>query len=269
VPPLIRGILWYSQVGWDELDICEALAVSRSSLHRWRNIFDEFGSVVKPPSPLRGRTRLISRAVLTSIHLIYKDDPDTYLDEIQWWLAIHHDIAISIPALHRNLTEAGLTRKLLTKLARERDEQGRQEWKDSIQNEFPNGTGSEFIFVDETSKNDHDTAHRWGLAVIGERAEFVDVFVRGDRYSLAAALTKDGYIAARAVPGSFDSFEFFDFIAEEVVSSQCYLGAFTVVDGQQLPQMKPFPDDRSVLILDNCRIHHNEALVELLHDARM
>jgi hypothetical protein len=31
--------------------------------------------------------------------------------------------------------------------------------------------------------------------------------------------------------------------------------------------MKPFPDERSVLILDNCRIHHNEALVDLVISA--
>ena len=31
--------------------------------------------------------------------------------------------------------------------------------------------------------------------------------------------------------------------------------------------MNPFPDERSVLVLDNCRIHHNEALSELVHAA--
>jgi hypothetical protein len=28
--------------------------------------------------------------------------------------------------------------------------------------------------------------------------------------------------------------------------------------------MNAFPDQRSVLVLDNCRIHHNEALVDLV-----
>jgi DDE superfamily endonuclease len=31
--------------------------------------------------------------------------------------------------------------------------------------------------------------------------------------------------------------------------------------------MNPYPDTCSVLVLDNCRIHHNEALVELVHAA--
>jgi len=35
----------------------------------------------------------------------------------------------------------------------------------------------------------------------------------------------------------------------------------------QLPQMNPWPDNQSVLIVDNCRIHHNDALVDLVHSA--
>ncbi|KAJ3963325.1 hypothetical protein EV361DRAFT_856631, partial [Lentinula raphanica] len=58
-----------------------------------------------------------------------------------------------------------------------------------------------------------------------------------------------GYIAARVLEGSLDSFEFFDFITEEV-----------------LPQMKPFPDEQSVLVLDNCRIHHTDTLLEVCNN---
>ena len=31
--------------------------------------------------------------------------------------------------------------------------------------------------------------------------------------------------------------------------------------------MNPFPAERSVLVLDNCRIHHNDAIVELVRSA--
>jgi transposase len=207
--------LW--EKGWDILDICEALYISRSSLYRWRTIFDEFGAVTRPPSPLRGRTRIISRVVLEAIRIIYKSTPEIYLDELQFWLAIHHDIAISVSALQQNLEDAGLTRKILHKIAVERDEVLRAKWRENITQNF-SGTGNEFVFADEISKNDHSTARRYGRALAGERADFHDVFVRGDRYSLVAAMSKKGYIAAEVVPGSFDSFDFFDFIAEQVVS---------------------------------------------------
>jgi hypothetical protein len=44
-------------------------------------------------------------------------------------------------------------------------------------------------------------------------------FIRGQRYSLMAAMSKQGYLATHVVPGSVDSFGFFDFIVEDVVSS--------------------------------------------------
>jgi transposase len=33
--------------------------------------------------------------------------------------------------------------------------------------------------------------------------------------------------------------------------------------------MQPFPAEHSVLVLDNCRIHHNEAIAELVQAAGM
>jgi len=112
-----------------------------------------------------------------------------------------------------------LTRKLLHKIVLERDEMLRLQWKEFVL-EHGEGHGREFVVVDEMSKNDHSTARCYGYALTGERAELVDVFVRGDHYSLVAALTISGYIAAHVVPGSFDGSSFYNFIVEEVVC--CY-----------------------------------------------
>lgn len=206
--------LWNS--GWEIEDICFALSVSRSSIYRWQNIFEEHGNVIRPPSPLVGRTRIITRAVLTAVRTLYEEEPDLYLDELCTFLAIEHDIFVSRSTLSRNLIEAGLTRKKLHKLAIERDEELRDEWKESLRNDYF-GDGSEFVCLDETSKNEHTFGRRYGRSMSGEQAELKDVFVRGDRYSLVAAITTEGYIASRVVPGSFDSFEFYNFVAEEVV----------------------------------------------------
>jgi transposase len=257
--------LW--ELGWDPDIILESLAISRASLYRWQNIFLEHGSVTKPRSPLLGRPQIIVRAVMTAIKEVYHNEADAYLDEIVWWLAIHHDIIISRSALQANLRDAGLTRKLLHKIAQERDEEMRAEFMETVR-DHSGGRGDEFVFLDEMSKNDHDTARRYGLAMRGQRAEFVDNFVRGDRYSLVAAITTQGYIATRVIPGSYDSVEFFDFVAEQVVS-QYYLQSecFIVQCSLQLPQMNEYPGHRSILILDNCRIHHNAALVDLVNAA--
>ncbi|KAF8554376.1 hypothetical protein OG21DRAFT_1382535, partial [Imleria badia] len=68
------------------------------------------------------------------------------------------------------------------------------------------------------------------------------------RYSLCVALTVNRYLAAWVVEGSYDTDEFYDFIA------------------QDLPHMNPYPQEHSVLVLDNCRIHHNRDLVDLVEE---
>ncbi|KIM76786.1 hypothetical protein PILCRDRAFT_44277, partial [Piloderma croceum F 1598] len=194
--------LWHR--GWTVDDICDTLSVSRASLYRWDAIFEEHGHVIRPPSPLVGRTRIITRAVLTAIHTLYEQEPNLYLDELCTFLAVQHNLIVSKATLTHSLTAASLTHKILHKIAIERDEELRNDWKDLLR--------------DRT------------------------------KYSLVAAITTEGYMATQVVPGSLDSFKFYNFIAEDV-----------------LPQMNPYPAERSVLVLDNCRIHHNDAIVELVH----
>ncbi|PCH40964.1 hypothetical protein WOLCODRAFT_70610 [Wolfiporia cocos MD-104 SS10] len=180
--------LWVS--GWAQDDICKILGISGRSLYCWQHIFEDFSHAVKPPSPLHGHICIITCIAMDSIHLLYQNHPNTYLDELLFWLAIHHDIIISPSALQRNLWEAGLTHKLLHKIAAERDEKEWTAWCDEIRNHF-SGTGAEFL---------------------------IDVFVHGQCYLLVARLTLDGYITAKVIPGSFDSQTFFDFIVEDVLT---------------------------------------------------
>ncbi|KAG1755117.1 uncharacterized protein EDB91DRAFT_1027794, partial [Suillus paluster] len=102
-------------------DINEALGISGRSCYRWRWIFEEFGAVTRPLSPVTGRTRTITRALLTAVEDIFAVDSDLFLDEVCTWLALRHDIIVSTSTLSRNLKEAGLTHKTLRKLASERD----------------------------------------------------------------------------------------------------------------------------------------------------
>lgn len=205
--------LW--ETGWAKEDICSVLCVSRSSLYRWAKIFDDFGSVTPPPSPMRGRPRLIGMVAMNAIKDIYARNSDAYLDELQWHLAIHHDLVISVSALQETLVRAGLTRKVLHKIASERDEARQAEFMHSIQHNF-SGTGDEFVIVDESSKNEHSYACRYGRAPIGQDAILTTPFIQGERYSLVTAMSKAGYLAAHVVPGSLDAYEFFDFIVEDV-----------------------------------------------------
>ena len=122
----------------------------------------------------------------------------------------------------------------------------------------------QFICIDETSKNECTYAWQYGWAFSGEQAELKDVFVHGGQYSLVAVLSVEGYIAVEVVPGSFDSIDFLEFIQEQVVgSSSCSESCYQLLRFI----VNPFPNEWSVLVLDKCCIHHNEALSELVHAA--
>lgn len=209
--------------GWEIEDIVDTLGISRPSIYRWQAIFDQHGSVIRPPVAPKGPERIITRAVLTAVHTLFETDSDLYLDELVLWLAIEHNIAVSVSTLHATLKNVGLTRKILHKIAIERDEELREQWREMQGSEDFLQDGSQFVCVDETSKNEQTFARKYGRAYSGERAELKDVFVQGDRYSLVAALTVDGYIASDVVPGSFDSMDFLEFIQEKVVRSHVVL----------------------------------------------
>ena len=203
------------QSGWEMADIVEALGVSKRSIARWDDNFDEYGRT-NPRSVLQGRPRILNATVMAEIYDLIQETPSLFLDEIGEWLAIYHDQPISTTALHMNLCDLGLTYKQLRRTAAERDEVARAAWRHDLTTHF---TAEQLVFIDESSKDDRTLYRHFGRAPAGERAVEVVEFDRGDRWSILPALTLDGYIAVRAVIGSIDGVEFYDFVVNDVVSS--------------------------------------------------
>ena len=68
------------------------------------------------------------------------------------------------------------------------------------------------------------------------------------RYSILPAITVDGIIYSHIKEGSYNGDQFLEWL-----------------DGL-LHVMNPYPAPHSVLILDNCRIHHVEGVEEICED---
>ena len=64
------------------------------------------------------------------------------------------------------------------------------------------------ITADESSKDDCTIFHCWGRSVSGDRAIIESNFVRGERYSIVAAISTNGYEAFHVVHGSVDMLNF-------------------------------------------------------------
>ncbi|KAJ8597077.1 hypothetical protein M405DRAFT_804425, partial [Rhizopogon salebrosus TDB-379] len=62
-----------------------------------------------------------TRALLSAIQDLFAVGADLFLDEVCTWLAFEHNNIISLSILSRTLEQADLTRKILRKLAAERD----------------------------------------------------------------------------------------------------------------------------------------------------
>ena len=85
------------------------------------------------------------------------------------------------------------------------------------------------VFVDETSKNERTSYRHYGRSITGTRATVSTNFIQGERYSMVAALSLDGYEAVCVVPGSVDGEEFLDFIINDVVRHMFYLVRFLLL----------------------------------------
>ncbi|KIJ68871.1 hypothetical protein HYDPIDRAFT_81779, partial [Hydnomerulius pinastri MD-312] len=68
-------------------------------------------------------------------------------------------------------------------------------------------------------------------------------------YSILPVITLDGIIAYDIIEGAVTSKHFTQFLRDFI-----------------MPYTTPYPGPRSVLIMDNCRIHHAEEIRHLVED---
>jgi transposase len=175
--------------------------------------YETFGSV-KPPTFVNGRPKVLNPIAIEGLSDLLAESPGLYLDEIAEYLALYHDERLSITALHVNLTELGLTRKIMRRVALERDDALRAAW---LEDTLLRYTADEMVFLDESSKDGRTVFRKYGRAPQGERAVIQESLDRGTRYSILPAITINGYIAVRVIEGSVDGAEFFDFVLDDLV----------------------------------------------------
>ena len=105
---------------------------------------------------------------------------------------------------------------------------------------YPGFIRSMFVFVDETGSDARNYMQKLGYSLRGMRTECPRFLARGRRISAIAAIDCDGLIDVGFTASTVDSDMFFDFIRGSL--------------------LRPFDgtNSRSVVIMDNCAIHHCE-----------
>ena len=124
--------LWLLDNDYLTEDVCEILGVSGRSLCHWRSNDEVYGSVIPPRNPDQGRPRILNADQTHDILTLLEEAPELYLDEIQDWLGLVHDVAISKSSINQIIADCGVSYKMLRRAAAERDDVAHQVWRGSV-----------------------------------------------------------------------------------------------------------------------------------------
>ena len=119
--------------------------------------------------------------------------------------------------------------------------------------------------VDESAKDDRTPGRKRDWSLIGTCCVQRRCFVCGCQYSILPIITLDGIIMYNIMEGSVMLEKFVHFLWELVVST-LWLVFYLHSNTLQIPLTNPYPGPCSVLIIDNCNIHHTEEVCQLVED---
>ena len=228
-------------------EVARNLNVSLGTVHNIFRLFEETGEV-DPKHPDRTSTRkLSSNEELIIIGLIL-DNPGLYLGEICQNIADVTGTRISSPTVCRILRKHGLTRKKIQQVALQRSAITRAKFMADMQFFYTN----QLVWLDETGCDRRDHIRKHGYSLRGERPVYHRFLHRGNRVSTITAMCTDGILATEVFYGTLNGERFLDYLR-----------------GSLIPEMLPFDgiSALSVLVLDNCSVHHVSSALELLSQA--
>ena len=109
-----------------------------------------------------------------------------------------------------------------------------------------------FVWLDESGADRRDSLRKFGYALRGTTPVSHRFLCRGQRVNAIAAITAEGVLATEITKGSLNGEKFFDFLR-----------------GTLIPKIRAFDgsSSHSVLVLDNCSVHHIPDVTELLSNA--
>jgi transposase len=223
-------------------DIAAILGCSSRSIWNWIKSFNKYGNV--SGAKQRERSSRYNEEVLQFIRHFVETDPTFLIEELQD--ALNRKFPSLTNTSHSTILRAlrhdlGLTRKVISKQAREAKRAETAAYFARLKSIywFPD----QLVFVDETSKDHRDTRRRYGWSRRGKRCISLQPNNRGKRISVLAALDVNGFFAFDSTPDTFDRAKFHEAMTTKI-----------------LPFCNPYPLPRSIIIMDNAKIHVYEEI---------
>ena len=240
-------VVWQSEaLGYSPIEVAENLNIDVSTVRRVVSKFSTTGTVSKQPYPTERAFRVITEPVKLFIITLLLEKPGILLREITSELEATLGLEVSESAVCKVLKKEGFTRQKLVNYAMQRDDGIREQFKADVSLY----TRESLLFIDETGNDSKDTVRSHGYSFRGKPMKVQKLLVRGEHISAIAAMSMKGIIALKVVYGGVDGDAFYDFA--------CKL----------IPHLMPYNgyNDHSVVILDNCSIHHVQEVDQVFKD---
>jgi len=238
-----RIIAWRHDLDMPIADIVRLSNRSKRSVQNVLATYRDYHQPVNPFTRPRGRKRILEREDLNYLDGILLAEPALYLDEIQCKLREIRDVEVSLATLSCTLARLAVTHKHIAKEASERNELLRATWQAVMGQYEP----QQIVCVDEAGVDDHTNVRKSGWAPLGQACVRRTSFLRGQKYSILPALSLDGILTLEIFEGSVNRERFVEFLQKNLA-----------------PHLNPFPMERSVVVMDNCSIHHDEDIRRII-----
>ena len=203
-------VLWLVHHGYAPPDICEVFSISDRTLQRWKTHPNLYANpfLRRPQARLLARKPILNADGTHDLATLLADAPHHFLDAVQDWLGVAHDLRLSPPALFDGIRDASRAYRLLLTAAAERDDDARAECMDEIHAHF---VAQQLVFVLETGA----LYRHYGRTCLGSSR--TAIHNEGEPYSMIAALSLHGYEAVKVVAGAVDHGQWVDFVTQDLV----------------------------------------------------
>jgi DDE superfamily endonuclease len=200
-------------------------------------------------SRTKTRTARWPQSVVQEVLKYVQRHPTFFLEELQQHIKTvfptlkNVSLSTVCRALHFDL---GLTRKVLIKAAKECVPEEVQIYKSKLEAIY--SYPEQMLFVDETSKDGRHAYRRYAWSARNVPAVVNLPFRRGKRVSILAALDCSGFVAWDTTQGTFSRHSFHAAFVKHIV-----------------PLLNPWPLPRSIVVMDNAKIHMYAELESVVH----
>ena len=239
-------IVWQSQaLGHSREAIASSLNIDTSTVKRILSLFATSGDVSKKPYPADRAYRKINEPVQHFILYLVLDRPGIYLREIVTEVSTVLGLDITESAVCKFLKKAGFSHHKLATYALQRDDTLRAQYASDVSLYQRDS----LLFIDETAR---DAVRKYGYSLRGKPLKCQKLLVRGEHLSCIVAMSMQGIVAIKVTRGSVDGDTFYNFVCTSLIT-----------------KLMPFNNGmnpNSVVVLDNCSVHHVDEVSQALDD---